>query len=39
VIDVAADSELDLFIDGTIQVSGAIKLGDPARPRANRVDV
>jgi hypothetical protein len=39
VIEVAADAELDLFIDGTIQVSGAIKLGDPAKPRALRVYV
>jgi hypothetical protein len=39
VVEVAADSELDLFIDGTIQVSGALKLGDPAKPRTLRVYV
>jgi hypothetical protein len=39
IIEVTPDAELDLFIDGTIQVSGALKLGDPARPRSLRVYV
>lgn len=39
VVEVAPGAELDLFVAGTIQVAGALRLGDPARPRALRLYV
>jgi hypothetical protein len=37
IIDVRPGAELDLFVRGSFQVSGAIHLGDPAQPRALRM--
>lgn len=37
VVEVASGAELDLFIGGSVQVSGALRLGDPTRPRALRL--
>jgi hypothetical protein len=39
VLDVRPGAELDLFVDGTLQVSGAVRLGDAAQPRALRIYV
>jgi len=39
VLTVDPDAELDVFIGGTVQVSGALRIGDPTMPRSLRVYV
>ncbi|HTE55034.1 MAG TPA: hypothetical protein VK698_29480 [Kofleriaceae bacterium] len=38
-VEIGPDAELDLFVAGSIQVSGRAALGDPDRPRALRIYV
>lgn len=38
-IELAPGAELDLFVAGTLQSAGALRLGDPARPAALRIYV
>ncbi len=39
VIDLAPGAELDLFVTGPVNLPAAVRLGDPARPRALRIFV